>query len=212
MTGFESKREKSVIPVSIKASVDQVFPLCSPVEEYNWIPGWKCNLIHCPNDRVEQGVIFSEIFSAPFLMGSFQGKTTWTVVMYNPESYKIHFRFDNKNSSSIYKIELEDNGKGETEGKLDFTYNATNKKGNKLVEKYLEGKIHIMLSILNAMLQYYCETDEILSSSGLQKRIPSEQRLSGIDKILIGLNRLAVFTMKDKDRGRLMKKIHGTTK
>ena len=210
MTGFESKRAKSVIPVSIKASVDQVFPLCSPVEEYNWIPGWKCNLIHCPNDRVELGTIFSEISSAPFLMGNFQGRTTWTVVMHDPESYKIHFRLDNKNSSSIYKIELEDNGKGGTKGKLDFTYNATNKKGNRLVGKNLEGKIHIMLSILKSMLRHYCETNEMLSPSILQKMIPPEQKLSLIDKILMGLNRLAVSNMKDKDRGRFMKKIHET--
>jgi hypothetical protein len=212
MTEFLSKTAKSVIPVSIKAAVDKVFPLCSPVEEYKWIPRWKCNLVHCPNDRAELGTIFSEISSAPFLMGSFQGKTTWTVVVHDPQGYKIHFRLDNKNSSSIYKIELEDNGKSGTEGKLDFTYNATNKKGNKLVGKNLEGKIHIMLSILYAMLRHYCETNEMLSSSRLQKMMPSEQRLSVIDIILIGLNRLAVSNMKDKDRGRFMKKINGTAK
>ena len=212
MTGFKSKTAKSVIPVSIKAPVDQVFPLACPVEEYKWIAGWKCNLIHCPNDRVEWGTIFSEISSAPFLIGSFQGKTTWTVVMHDPESYKIHFRLDNRNSSSLYKIELKDNGKGGTEGKLDFTYNATNKKGNKLVGKNLEGKIHIMLSILNAMLQHYCETNEMFSFSELQKMILSEQRLSVIDKILLGLNRLAVSNMKDKDRGRFMKEFYGTEK
>lgn len=212
MTEFKSKTAKSVFPVYIKAPVDKVFPLCCPVEEYKWIPGWKCNLIHCPNDRVEKGTIFSEISSAPFLMGSFQGKTTWTAVMHDSESYKLHFRLDNKNSSSLYKIELEDNGKGGTEGKLDFTYNAINKKGNKLVGKNLEGKIHIMLSIINAVLQHYCETNEMLYFSGLQKMILSEQGLSVIDKILFGLNRLAVSNMKDKDRGRFMRKFYGTVK
>jgi len=208
MAAFKSKTAKSVFPVDIKAPVNKVFPLCSPVEEYKWIPGWKCNLIHCPNDRVEQGTIFSEISSAPFLMGSFQGKTTWTVVVHDPESCKIHFRLDNKNSSSLYKIELEDNGRGGTGGKLDFTYNGINKKGNKLVGKNLEGKIHIMLSMLHAMLQHYCETNEMLSFSGLQKITLSEHRLSVIDKILLGLNRLAVSIMKDKDRGRFMKRIY----
>lgn len=209
MTEPKPKTARSAFPVSINAPVDQVFPLASPVEEYKWIPGWKCNLIHCPNDRVELGTIFSEISSAPFLMGSFQGKTTWTVVLYDPESYRIHFRLDNKNSSSVYKIELKDNGEGGTEGKLDFTFSATNKRGNKLVEKNLEGKIHIMLSILNAMLQHYCETNEMLPSSDLQNLILAEQNLSIMDKIRMGLNRFAVSKMKDKDRGRFMKKIYG---
>jgi len=209
MTESKPKTARSAFPVSIKAPVDQVFPLASPVEEYKWIPGWKCNLLHCPNDRVELGTIFSEISSAPFLMGSFQGKTTWIVVLYDPERYRIHFRLDNKVSSSIYKIELKDNGEGGTEGKLDFTFNATNKRGNKLVEKNLEGKIHIMLSILNAMLQHYCETNEMLPSSVLQKMISTEQNLSVMDKIRMGLNSLAVSNMRDKDRGRFMQEFYG---
>jgi hypothetical protein len=179
------------------------------VEEYKWIPGWKCKVIHCPNDRVELGTIFSEVSSAPFLMGSILGKTTWTVTMHDPENCKIHFRLDNRNSSSFYKIELEDSGKGGTTGKLDFNYNATNKKGNRLICKNLEGKIHIMLSILNAMLRHYCKTNEMLSSSDLQKVVLSVQNLSAIDKILMGLNRLVVLIMKDKDRGSFMKKIGG---
>ena len=32
----------------IAAPVDAVFPLACPVEEYKWIPGWKCDLVHCP--------------------------------------------------------------------------------------------------------------------------------------------------------------------
>ena len=206
MAEFKPKTARSVIPVSIKAPVDQVFPLACPVEEYKWIPGWKCNLIHCPNDRVELGTIFSEISSAPFLMGSFRGETTWTAVLHDLQRYKIHFRLDNNISSSIYKIEFEDNGQGGTEGKLDLTYQATNKKGNKLVEKNLEEKIHIMLSMLNAMLRHYCETNKMLSASRLQKMVKAEQRLSVRDKVLMGLNKLAVSNMEDKDRGRFMKK------
>jgi len=211
MTEFKSKTVKSVVPVSIKAPVDQVFPLVSPVEEYKWIPGWKCNLIHYPNDSIELGTIFSEISSAPFLIGNFKGKTTWTVVMYDPKNNKIHFRWDNKNSSSLYKIELEDDGKGGTKGKLDLTYNAINKRGNKLIERNLEEKIHIMLSVLNSMLQHYCENNEMLSSSELREMIPME-KLSLKDKILMVLNRLAKINMKDKNRDRFMKKFYGIEK
>ena len=53
----------------IAAPVDSVFPLACPVEEYKWIPGWKCDLVHCPNQQVEQGTVFDEYSSAPFLVG-----------------------------------------------------------------------------------------------------------------------------------------------
>jgi hypothetical protein len=204
MKKFKPKTARIVIPVSIKAPVEKVFPLCGPVEEYKWIPSWKCELIHCPNDRVELGTIFSERSSAPFLISSFHGKTTWTAVTHDPENYKVHFRLDNSNSSSIYKIELEDNGKGGTGGKLDFTYTPTNRKGNALVGKNLEGKIHTMVSILNAMLQHYCENNEFVPSSKIQKMISSNQSLSSLDKIRLGLNRLVASRMKDENRGRFI--------
>ena len=116
MSGFKPIVARSVSPVSINAPVEEVFPLACPVEEYRWIPGWRCNLVHCPNDRAELGTVFDEIFSAPFLLGSFQGKTRWTVTMHSPEDHRIHFRLDNKSSSSIYRIELEDDGDGGTGG------------------------------------------------------------------------------------------------
>lgn len=184
-----------VLPVHIKAPVEKVFPLCCPVEEYRWIPGWKCRLIHCPNDKVESGTIFSEVSSAPFLLNSFRGKTTWTAVMHDPDNYKLHFRLDNEKSSSLYKIELQDDGQGGTAGTLDFTYNAANGKGGDYAGKNMEEKIRVMLSLVKTMLQHYCETGKMLTFAGLQKIVLSEPGLSVMDKIRIGLNRVVVLAM-----------------
>lgn len=209
MAEFKAKTVETVLPIRIKAPVEKVFPLCCPVEEYRWIPGWKCNLIHCPNNKVELGTVFGEISSAPFLLGSFRGKTTWTAIVHDPDNYKLHFRLDNKNSSSLYKIELKDDGNGGTIGNLDFTYNAINKRGNKLAERNMEEKIRIMLSVISTMLKHYCETGEMLTFAGLQKVVLSERGLSITDKILMGLNRMAMSKMKDKDRGRFMGEFYG---
>ena len=204
MNEFKSKTTHIVIPVSIDASVDTVFPLVSPIEEYKWIPGWKCKLVHYPRDIIAQGAIFIEISSAPFLIGNYNGKTTWTVVEYEPENYKLHFRLDNKKSSSLYKIELSDDGQGKTKGKLDFTFTAINIRGNQLVENKVEEKIHIMLSVLYTLLKYYSENNKLLSSAELRTMIPLEKMLNVKDKILVLLNRLAKSKMIDKDRERFL--------
>ena len=188
-------RVNIVLPVHVKASVEKVFPLCCPVEEYRWIPGWKCHLIHCPNDKVELGTIFSEVSSAPFLMNSFRGKTTWTAIMHDPENYKLHFRLDNEKSSSLYTIELQDDGRGGTAGALDFTYTAINDKGGGYGVKNMEEKIRVMLSIISTMLRHYCETGKMLTFAGLQKIVLSEPGLSVTDKIRMGLNRMVVLAM-----------------
>ena len=188
-------RVNIVLPVHVKAPVEKVFPLCCPVEEYRWIPGWKCHLIHCPNDKVELGTIFSEVSSAPFLLSSFRGKTTWTAIMHDSDNYKLHFRLDNEKSSSLYTIELQDDGRGGTAGALDFTYTAINDKGSGYGVKNMEDKIRVMLSIISAMLRHYCETGKMLTFAGLQKIVLSEPGLSVMDKIRIGLNRMVVLAM-----------------
>ena len=185
-----------VLPVHVKAPVEKVFPLCCPVEEYRWIPGWKCHLIHCPHDKVEQGTVFSEVTSAPFLLNSFRGKTTWTAVVHDPANYKLHFRLDNKKSLSLYTIELQDDGRGGTAGTLDFTYTATNDEGCGYGVKNMKEKIRVMLSIISSMLRHYCETGDMLPFSGLRKIVLFEPGLSVADKIRIGLNRVVVLKEK----------------
>ncbi len=206
----KAKRAKTIFQLNIKAPVEKVFPLFCPVEEYRWIPGWKFFHIHCPNDKVELGTVFAEISSAPFLRGNFNGKTIWTAVLHDPEKFKLHFKLYNKNSLSLYKIEMKDDGIGGTRGTLDFTYTATNKQGNGLVERNLGDKIHIMLSIIHSMLKHYCEVGEMMTTATMQKTILSEKELSVMDKINMGLNRIAVSKMKDEDRGRFMEKFYGT--
>lgn len=188
-------KAKIVLPVHINAPVEKVFPLCCPVEEYRWIPGWKCHLIHCPNDKVELGTVFSEVSSAPFLLSSFKGKTTWTAILHDPAHYKLHFRLYNKKSSSLYKIELQDDGRGGTAGNLDFTCNAINEKDTGYNGKNTAKKILVMLSTISTMLQHYCEAGNMLTFKELQKIVLSESRLSTMDKIRIGLNRMVVLAM-----------------
>ena len=204
MKEFKAKTVNVVVPVSINAPVEEIFPLPCPIEEYRWIPGWKSVLQHCPNEKVELGTIFDEIFTAPFLMGNAKGITTWTAVEYDPENYNIHYKLVNENSSSYYKIEFEDDGKGGTVGKLDLAYTATTKKGNRMIEKGLEEKIEIMLTMLHTWLAYYAENKELIPVAEAKKAVPME-KLSVVDKIRLLRNRSARNKMIDKNRERYMK-------
>jgi hypothetical protein len=195
----------SVLRGQISAPPATVFPLCCPVEEYKWIPGWKCHLVYCPNDKVEFGTVFREIFSAPFLLGKASGETTWTAVLHEPENYRLHFRLDNAHSSSLYKIELQDDGSGGTSSMLEFTYRALDDAGNALAEKALQAKIEIMLELISLMLKTYCETGRMISSLDLQKAVSAERGLSLREKVHLAMNRLAMLRMRDQDRARFMR-------
>ena len=190
---------------TINAQVQNVFPLACPVMEYKWIPGWKCELIHCPNGHVELGTIFNEIFSAPVLADSIAQTTTWTAVLYEPDRYRIHYRLDNKISSSLYKIEFEADLSGRTKYRIELTYSPLNEKGRHNMEKDGVKKIQLMLSVLSLMLKHYCERGEMIKSSEIMKLGLRFKQITVKARIRLLLNQWVMRVAKDEDRKRFQK-------
>ncbi len=193
--------------IRVHAPVEAVFPLCCPVEEYKWIPGWKCDLVHCPNERVEQGTVFDEYSSAPFLMGKAWGKTTWTAVLHDPEQHRVHYGLKNVASDSLYKIELTDDGSDGTLAQLDFRYSAITPLGLKVIRNRGEAKIELMLQILTELLRNYCERGGAARPGRIARLIATSDALTAADRIRLSLNRLAIASKRDSFRQRYMKEL-----
>ena len=191
----------------VHAPVEGVFPLCCPVEEYKWIPGWKCDLVHCPNERVEQGTVFDEYSSAPFLMGKAWGKTTWTAVLHDPEQHRVHYELKNVASDSLYKIELIDDGPDGTLAQLDFRYSAITPLGLKVIRNRGEAKIKLMLQILTVLLRHYCERGGVARPGRIARLIATSDALNAADRIRLFLNGLAMARKRDSVRERYMKEL-----
>lgn len=204
MSNRKSESTRVVVPISVGAPVESVFALASPVEEYLWIPRWKCQLVHCPRDRVELGTVFREVFSAPFLTGTHNAVTTWTVVAYSPESTRIHFELENQDSVTLYAIELHADGPARTQGTLTLTYRPLSRRGRKLAAGDLTAKLRLMLNVLATMIKHYAETGRMVSSGAILALVRAEPSLSGRDKMNLLLNRMAVSLMRDRDRDRLL--------
>jgi hypothetical protein len=191
----------------VDAPVEAVFPLCCPVEEYKWIPGWKCDLVHCPNERVEQGTVFDEYSSAPFLMGKAWGKTTWTAVLHDPEQHRVHYELKNVASDSLYKIELSDNGSSGTLAQLDFRYSAITPLGLKVIRNRGEAKIELMLRILTELLRNYCERGGVARPGRIARLIATSDALTAADRIRLFVNGFAMARKRDSFRQRYMKEL-----
>lgn len=203
ITVSESETEVRVAGAgTIAAPVDRVFPLCCPVEEYRWIPGWRCELVHCPHGRVELGCVFREVLSAPFLMGTGRGKTTWTAVVHDPAEHRVHFRLDNAVSSSLYRIELAADGAGATRCALRFDYRATTERGRALVARGAAGRIAVMLGLLAEMLGHYAERGEMIPFASVVRRVVHADELALHDKVRLAQSQLAMWHLRDPDRAR----------
>jgi len=188
----------------VGAPVDLVFPLACPVEEYKWIPGWKCDLVHCPHERVEQGTVFDEYSSAPFLLGKAWAKSTWTAVLHEPDQHRVHYAIENAASQSLYKIELADDGSGGTQARLDFRYTANAPLGRKVIRNRGQAKINLMLQLLATMLRHYCETGELVPRNRLARLTATSNALNTADRIRLVINALAMARKRDPLRERYL--------
>ena len=166
MSSFAAERIHVTHEGRINAPVNRVFPLACPYEEYKWIDGWDCDIIHSESGKVEDGCVFTEKRSVPLLHDSADGATTWYAVLHDPEDFRLHFVLVTPISIIKYEIEMEDPGDDTTVIKLDFTLTALNARGNTFIDRAGKEKVSAMLMGLGHMLKHYCETGEMLKVEG----------------------------------------------
>ena len=186
--------------VTIKAPVNEVFPLVCPVREYDWIPGWKCNLLYCPNGRNEKDVVFREKMTSPFLLNKNGGKTTWITLLYDKSTCRVHFRWINHISTSLYKMEMSPIDSSQTRCTLSLDLEVTNERGSKILTPDSEYKIGFLIEGLAAMLKHYCETGEKLNSKGSRRKTEFIGRLTTSEKLTFLLNKMNMKLTRDRDR------------
>lgn len=191
--------------IIINAPVDEILPLACPVLEYDWIPGWKCKYVYCPNGKNEQGVVFKENMSSPFIMNKGGGKTTWTTILFDTTNYRVHFKWDNSISTSIYKMEMFPLDETKTKVNLGLAYNIINEKGMKTINKNTEYKIGFMIEGLGGMLKYYCENKELIDTKNSERKEEFVSKLTTSEKLTFLHNKIHMKAMHDRDRKSYLK-------
>lgn len=63
--------------MNLEAPPERIFPLLCPVREYDWIPEWRCGVIHSRSGFAEDGCVFQTDFPH-------DGPMTWVVSVYEP--------------------------------------------------------------------------------------------------------------------------------
>jgi hypothetical protein len=165
MSSFKAKRIQVTQEGRIDAPVEQVFPLACPYEEYKWIDGWDCEILYSESGKVEDGCIFTETRSVPFLHDTEGGETTWYAVLHDPDDFRLHFVLLTEISIIKYKIEMEASADGATQARLDLVLTARNERGNAFIDVDGREKVSAMLAGLGHMLKHYAETGEMLKLS-----------------------------------------------
>ena len=186
---FQSKRTVTHHVEKIKASPQQIFPLLCPMQEYKWIDGWQCEMVHSDSGAVENNCVFKEEKTSPILF-DLVIPTHWIVSLYDPEKYRIQFVLL-MGTMAIAKVDVEIQGLGGQLSSIAWTFMITSlsEEANRNINETTKRKAKLLLSILAQSLKHYCETGELLRLNGVNMmRMGLSTSLAGVLKS--HLNRL----------------------
>jgi hypothetical protein len=124
-----------------------IYPLLCPVREYEWIDGWKCDMVKSESGVNEKGCIFRTNFDG------FGGPEIWVTSVYEPNE-RLEFVRTSPDLVTLYEIEL-----NPVAGGTNLTWSqyvtALNENGNLLLEKRDPKQYNEMIKSLETKLDVY---------------------------------------------------------
>ena len=139
----------------IDATPEAIFPLLCPVREYDWIPGWECELIYTESGLAEDGCIFRTDTSVDDI------HDTWVVSRYEPPR-RLSFVRVNPLRAIRYDIVLEPGDDGSTRLLWSQEITALDEAGDAHVAAMREDDFTHLIETEERMLEHYLKTGEAL--------------------------------------------------
>jgi hypothetical protein len=138
----------------VSAAPEQVFPLLCPVLEYQWIPHWRCELLHSASGVAEEDCVFRTAFPDA-------GPMLWVVSRYEPPA-RIEFTCFVADSH-VQRLKIALTAAGDAT-RLDWTnrWLATGPRGDAWLAAWSEAEHEKKMDNLRRLLTHYLTTGEML--------------------------------------------------
>ena len=139
----------------VSAPPDRVFPLLCPVREFEWVPGWSCDLVHSISGFAELGCVFTRDTPA--------GRGVWVVCRYEPSSaiaFVITFPSSHVERLRIVLAPHE----GGTRLLWTRSYTALTAEGETLVEEMAGPAFELHMARLGKALEHFCRTGTMMGA------------------------------------------------
>lgn len=156
MHSFRAKRIAQTYTWEVPAPPDQVFPLLCPVREYEWIPGWSCDLIYSESGRAEQDCIFRTTFAG-------EGEEVWVITRHEPDARRFEVvRFIE--GSRVVRVDVSLSAPAPDSTTLVWTQTITalDDAGNAYIDSFSEEAQRARMGLLGKMLGHFCDTGKML--------------------------------------------------
>lgn len=137
----------------------KVFPLLCPQREYDWVPGWDCEMIYSESGYAEQGCIFKTKFPH-------EGDSIWIMTDYKPD----HLIRIVKTAPDLFllqwSLELTESSEGTTDLKMTYSMTGLSQTGNIFVRTFMDAGFGGLMDRLEKSMIYYLKTGQKLALAG----------------------------------------------
>ena len=152
---FKSQKSICSYKMEVSASASIVFPLLCPIREYDWIDGWKCDLIYSDSGVAEKLCVFKT--NTPLF-----GDETWVCTRYEINQILQYTRFSD-NKIVMYDIVLSENYDTKSSWIWTLSILSLNETGNNLIKKFNQELMYDKLKGFNILLEHFVKTGQKLT-------------------------------------------------
>ncbi len=129
---------------------DKLFALFCPTTEYDWLPNWKCDLLHSESGYLESNAIFRTDY--------FGFDEVWVCANYEPNKRMECIRVA-KSISIKFEITVVDHYNGTCTAIWVITFSSLDEEGNRLIERIIKSVENFEQAIDD--LEHYVDTGEL---------------------------------------------------
>jgi len=157
----------------MKGAPGEVFSLCCPTREEEWIDGWNENtyrLLFSESGFNEKDCVFQECSLKPFLFGE-PGPTTWITTSFEPQEFSLEFMLifgDIAVMNRRIRVEGLDDGVSSCHWTDRVTF--LREPPSSLKRMVFAGKLTLFSHSLGYLMKHYCDKGKMLAIPGPLKR------------------------------------------
>lgn len=124
---FVAEQYAQSASIELKANIEKVFPLFTPLGEKKWTEDWDPKIISTSSGEMQEGLIFQtpdHVHGAPLL--------TWVVSRYNVTTHRIQYIVSSPVRVAIITVTCTASSKNSTIAKISYALTGLSAEGNEL--------------------------------------------------------------------------------
>ena len=155
---MNAERFERVATFKLAGRAREIFPLLCPVREYEWLPGWSCEMAYSTSGVAEPDAVFHTRETLGM-------RVVWTLITHEPDHRVEYLLVSGRNAVVRLSIALSDSAAGSTEVTWRMLFTATSSLGRKVLRRsFSQQGFHAMMEKREAELNHFLSVGRMIGT------------------------------------------------